>query len=58
MKDRALLESIKYYLGVGKIHDSGKNLIQYRIQTFDELAIIIKHLDKYPLKGQIMSLAF
>lgn len=50
MKDRALLESIKYYLGVGKIHDSGKNLIQYRIQTFYELAVIIKHFDKYPLK--------
>lgn len=49
MKDRALLESIKYYLGVGKIHDSGKNLIQYRIQTFYELAVIIKHFDKYPL---------
>lgn len=53
MKDRALLESIKYYLGVGKIHDSGKNLIQYRIQTFYELAVIIKQV---PLnkKGQII----
>jgi len=51
-KDRALLEMIKDYLGVGKIHISGKNLIQYRIQTFDELAIIIKHLDTYPLMTQ------
>lgn len=52
-KTGPLLESIKYYLGVGKIHDSGKNLIQYRrIQTFYELAVIIKHFDKYPLITQ------
>jgi len=49
VKDRALLENIKDYLGIGKIHDSGKNLIQYRIQTSDELAILVKHLEKYPL---------
>nr|4YIT_A Chain A, Meganuclease I-AabMI [Gremmeniella abietina]4YIT_D Chain D, Meganuclease I-AabMI [Gremmeniella abietina] len=48
-KDRALLESIKDYLKVGKIHISGKNLVQYRIQTFDELTILIKHLKEYPL---------
>lgn len=46
------MESIKDYLGVGKIHSSGKNLIQYRIQTFDELVVIIEHLDKYPLITQ------
>ena len=49
VKDRALLENIKDYLEVGKIHNSGKNLIQYRIQTFDELTILIKHLETYPL---------
>ena len=52
MKDRALLENIRDYLGVGKIHDSGKNLIQYRIQTSDELAILIQHLENYPLITQ------
>lgn len=51
-KDRALLENIKDFLGVGKIHASGKNLIQYRIQTSDELAVLIKHLDIYPLLTQ------
>ena len=51
-KDRVLLENIKDYLGVGKIHNSGKNLIQYRIQTFDELTILIKHMRKYPLITQ------
>jgi len=51
-KDRVLLENIKDYLGVGKIHNSGKNLIQYRIQAFDELIILIKHMRKYPLITQ------
>lgn len=54
-KDRELLESIKDYLGVGKIHNSGENLIQYRIQTSDELIILIKHLKKYPLISQKMA---
>lgn len=51
-KDRALLENIRDYLGVGKIHNSGKNLIQYRIQTSDELAVLIHHIDSYPLVSQ------
>lgn len=51
-KDRVLLENIKNYLGVGKIHNSGKNLIQYRIQTLNELTIIIAHLEKFPLISQ------
>ena len=34
---------------MGKIQNSGGNLIQYRIQTFEELAVIIEHLEKYPL---------
>lgn len=49
VKDRALLEEIRNYLGVGKIHISGKNIFQYRIQTSRELAILINHLDNYPL---------
>jgi len=48
-KDRALLESIKNFLDVGQIQVSGKNLIQYRIQTLDEITVFLKHLDKYPL---------
>jgi hypothetical protein len=43
---------IRDYLGVGKIHNSGENIIQYRIQTSDELAVLIKHLDAYPLMTQ------
>jgi hypothetical protein len=52
MKDKALLENIRDFFGVGKIHDSGKILIQYRIQTSDELAVLIKHLENYPLVTQ------
>nr|ATI20254.1 LAGLIDADG endonuclease [Juglanconis oblonga] len=52
VKDRALLEKIRDFLGVGNIHDSGKNLIQYRIQTSDELAVLINHLKNYPLVSQ------
>ena len=48
-KDKALLENIKDYLAVGKIQNSGKNLIQYRIQTFEELTVLIEHLENYPL---------
>lgn len=46
------MESIRDYLGVGKIHNSGKNLIQYRIQTSDELTILINHLETYPWISQ------
>lgn len=51
-KDIALLEDIRDYFGVGMIHKSGTNLVQYRIQTFDELSILINHLNDYPLVSQ------
>jgi hypothetical protein len=51
-KDKILLENIKNCLSVGKIHKSGKNLLQYRIQTFDELTVLLDHLENYPLISQ------
>ncbi len=51
-KDKILLENIQNYFGVGKIHKSGKNLLQYRIQTFDELTVLLNHLENYPLISQ------
>jgi len=36
-KDKALLENIQKYLGIGKIYKQGLNIIQYRIQSIDEL---------------------
>jgi len=51
-KDRALLESIKLTLGVGNIAKSGENLIQYRVSSIKDLAVIVTHLDKYSLITQ------
>lgn len=51
-KDKALLESIKRFFGVGQINISGKNLLQYRVQNFKELAIIINHFTNFPLITQ------
>jgi hypothetical protein len=46
------LENIKNFLEVGQIHISGKNLLQYRIQTIDELAVLMKHLENFQLLTQ------
>lgn len=51
-RDKDLLENIKNYLEVGQIHISGKNLLQHRIQTIDELAVLIKHLKNFQLLTQ------
>jgi hypothetical protein len=39
-------------LGVGNIAKSGKNLIQYRVSSIKDLAVIVTHFDKYPLLSQ------
>lgn len=51
-KDKALLENIQNYWGVGKIYKSGKNMIQYKIQILEEFEVLIKHFDSYPLISQ------
>ena len=38
--------------GVGKIHKSGQDLLQYRIQSLDEIETILNHFNKYPLLSQ------
>lgn len=54
-KDRALLESIAKYLGVGKIYKHGKDSIDLRINGTKDLSVVIKHLDSYPLISQKFS---
>lgn len=48
-KDKALLEQICNYFGVGKIRRSGGQLLQFRVDSMKELLVILDHLEKYPL---------
>lgn len=48
-KDRAILEQIKTFLGVGNIYNQGSNAVQFRVQSIKELEMVINHFDKYPL---------
>src|SRR5205809_5257005 len=47
-KDIVLLNIIKSFLGIGNISSLGKNAIQYRVSSNEELSKLIKFLDKYP----------
>jgi len=47
--DTALLEKIKFTMGVGRIHKHSKDSRQYRVDSIEELQVIIDHFDKYPL---------
>lgn len=49
VKDKALLEEIQKYLGVGKISRQGPESVQFRVQSIKEIKIIIEHFSKYPL---------
>ena len=51
-KDRALLELISSFWGVGKIYKQGDDSIQYRVSSIKGLEVILNHFDKYPLKTQ------
>jgi hypothetical protein len=47
--DRALLELIKAFFGVGSITQQGQKSVQYRVTSIKELKVIISHFEKYPL---------
>lgn len=51
-KDRNLLLMIKNYFGVGKVLDRGGNAYYYQVTSVEDLKVIIKHLEKYPLITQ------
>lgn len=55
IKDKALLEEIRQYFGVGNIYKHGTKSIQFRVQSIKDLAVIINHFDKYPLITQKLS---
>lgn len=48
-KDLELITKIKDFFGVGFINKSGKDSIQFRITSLEDLRIIIKHFEKFPL---------
>lgn len=47
-KDKAILEKIKLYFGVGKLYFSVTK-VYYRVESFEELKYIINHFIKFPL---------
>ena len=49
IKDNEILELFKNTLKVGKIRKNGINSVQYVVESFKELQVIINHFDKYPL---------
>ena len=58
VRDRALLEKIKRFLGVNKITKQGRDLIQLLASSKEDLLKFIKHFDKFPLltkNSQIMN---
>lgn len=48
------MEAIQnYFSGIGSIfYEEKRNSVKYRVASFKELGVIIKHLDKYPLITQ------
>src|ERR1700679_3544722 len=48
-KDLSILEVIKKTLHIGKIRKSGENCVQYVVESFKELQVIVNHFDNYPL---------
>ena len=52
-KDKALLEQIQSYFGVGSInYKHGSEVIKYYVQSIKDLARIIDHFEKHPLITQ------
>ena len=49
VRDKTLLYEIKNYLGVGHVTQQGPNAVQLRVQSFNELEIVIIHFKNYPL---------
>ena len=52
LKDKALLEQIYSYFGVGEVVQTGSELIRYHVRSIKELKVLINHFDSYPLITQ------
>lgn len=51
-KDKALLDSIKDYFGVGKVIARKDGVYYYQVTQIKDLLLILDHLAKYPLITQ------
>ena len=49
IKDKALLEQIQLFFGVGQISKLGAESVQFRVSALEDLKVIINHFDKYSL---------
>ena len=54
-KDIELLESIRDFLGVGKVRKNSEKTAIFRVDNIQDLQVIIDHFDKYPLVGDKVS---
>jgi len=48
-KDINLLKNIKSFFKVGNIYFMANNSIQYRVESLEDLTVILDHFDKHPL---------
>ena len=48
-KDINLLKNIKSFFKVGNIYFMANNSIQYRVESLEDLTVIIDHFDNHPL---------
>jgi hypothetical protein len=51
-KDRALLQQIKDYFGVGTIYKEGIQAVKFCVLSIKDISRIIHHFDQYPLHTQ------
>ena len=49
VKDKALLETIKNFFGVGNIYSASESSVQYQVSSINDIKVIINHFDKYKL---------
>jgi len=48
-KDKALLEEIQKFFGVGKVYLKNKDVVNYAVWQVKDLQVIREHFEKYPL---------
>jgi hypothetical protein len=49
--DRALLEELQDFFGVGRIYEARPASLYYRVSHRDELDLLLAHFDVYPMRG-------